>query len=606
MLAAYRQFLATMTPRERRRFWLLVAVSFCLTFLEVVSVISILPFLGLLADPGLIARVPALSWIYDTAGFETTESFLLWAGGALFAVTVLGLALKMVTIWLTTRFALMRSYAFSARLLRNYLHQPYEWFLARHSADLGNAILAEVDKVVSEGLLPAMRIIPEAFTVVLLVAALCLLEPQIALGGALLLGGIYGGIALLARRVLLRVGQDRLEANRARFSVTQEAMGGAKELKIMGLEDGFLDRFRTAAYRMAEAQTRGQVVSNIPRQGIEAAAFGGMLALILVLLVRGDGDIATLVPTLGLIAAVGLRLIPALQQIYFRSATVRQSRAALSHIHRDLTGLTVAHAGRAQAAPPFPPLRQAIELERVSYTYPGADRPALDDLSVAIPAKATVGIVGGTGAGKTTLVDILLGLLEPGAGRLLIDGTPLTAENRRSWQNSLGYVPQTIFLADSTVAENIAFGRARAEIDMAAVERAARAAALHDFVTGELREGYDTLVGERGARLSGGQRQRIGIARALYNDPALLVFDEATSALDTITEAAVIEAVRSIAGTRTIVMIAHRLSTVEECDTIHLMRRGRIAASGSFAQLVQDDEEFRSMAGLAAPRASSG
>ena len=597
MIATYKKLLEIMTPAERKRFWMLVGITFCLAAVEAASVISILPFLHLLSNPDLIETNRILAWINDALGFETRSQFLFAAGAAIFVITVTGLLMKMATIWITSRFALMRAYSFSSRLLTGYLHQPYEWFLSRHSSDLGNAILSEVDQVVSFSLLPAMRIIPETFTVILLIISLCLLEPWVALGGAALLGGSYGLVYLVVRNLLTRLGQVRLEANRQRFHSVQEATGGVKELKIIGLEEAYLSRFRTAALRMARVQTRTQILGETPRYALEAIAFGGMILLILIMLLQRGGDIGALIPTLGVIAAVGLRLIPALQILYRRGANLRQSRPTLDRIHGDMTGLDKVHAtqrARREALPPLP-LGTRLELRDVRYAYPGTDRSALQGLDLVIDAKTTVGIVGGTGAGKTTLVDIMLGLLDPSEGEMIVDGERITPENRRAWQKTLGYVPQTIFLSDGSVAENIAFGIPPDEIDRAAVERAARIAALHDFVVDEMPEGYDTTVGERGVRLSGGQRQRVGIARALYHDPAMLILDEATSALDTVTERAVMEAVHNIAGTKTIVMIAHRLSTVRDCDTIFLLERGRVSASGSFEDLPKKSHAFQKM-----------
>jgi len=598
MLRTYRMFLEIMTPGERKRFWLLLGITFCLAAVEAGSVISILPFLRVLSDPGLIETNEILAFVYDAFGFQSTNQFLVAAGVAVFLVTVVGLVMKMATSWLMTRFALMRSFSLSSRLMNGYLHQSYEWFLSRHSADIGNAILSEVNQVVNQSLLPAMRIIPETFTVVLLVGALCLLEPWIAIGGVLLFGIAYGLIYFSVRNLLSRLGRVRLAANRARFHSVQEATGGLKELKIIGLEKAYLTRFRDAAYRMARVQTRTQILGETPRYGLEAIAFGGMILLILVMLIRGGGDIAALIPTLGVIAAVGLRLIPALQVLYRRGASLRQSEPTLLRIHADMTGLDrdqSAARARREALPPHP-LRRRLELRGIRYAYPGTDRSALRGLDLDIEAKTTVGIVGSTGAGKTTLVDIMLGLLDPTEGEMVVDGKPITPELRRAWQKTLGYVPQTIFLSDGTVAENIAFGVPAEEVDRRAVERAARIAALHDFVMAEMPEGYDTTVGDRGVRLSGGQRQRVGIARALYHDPAMLILDEATSALDTLTERAVMEAVHNAAGTKTVVMIAHRLSTVRECDRIFLLREGRVAAAGRFEDLVQTDEEFGQMA----------
>jgi ATP-binding cassette, subfamily B, bacterial PglK len=586
-----------MSPRERGRFWLLVLITFVLSAIEAASVLSILPFLQLISSPELLRTNGVYAWIYDTFGFQSERQFMIWVGLVVFAITVVGLVMKMATLWITTRFALMRSYSFSSRLLTSYLHQPYEWFLSRHTSSLGTAILSEVNEVVSGSLLPAVRIIPSIFTAVLLIAALCLLEPVIALGSALVVVTIYGGVFLMIRKLMQRLGRIRLEANRERFHSVQESMGGVKELKVIGLEDVYLTRFRKAAYRMARVQTTADILSNVPRYALEGIAFGGMIVLVLFLLIQRGADINAMVPTLGVIAAAGLRLIPALQTIYYLFTSLRQGVPTLESVHHDMVGLDQEHANARSRREEIPlrPLTQQLELAGIRYAYPGTERSALRGLDMAIQANTTIGIVGGTGAGKTTLVDIMLGLLDPAEGEMRVDGEVISAETRRAWQKTLGYVPQTIFLSDGTVAQNIAFGHAPDQIDHSAVERAARIAALHDFVSTELPDGYDTPVGERGVRLSGGQRQRVGIARALYHDPALLILDEATSALDNLTERAVMEAVHSIAGQKTIVMIAHRLSTVRNCDRIFILRDGRVAASGRYDELVQNDEEFRKM-----------
>ena len=594
MLRLYRMLLELMTTGERRRFWIVAALTFVLTLIEAASVLSILPFLQLLSDPSIIGTNRALAWAYDLGGFTSERGFLIAAGVVVFLVTVVGLLTKIFTIWLTTRFALMRTYSFSARLMSGYLNQPYEWFLSRHSADLGNTILAEVSRVVWEALLSAMRIIPDFFVVLMLVVLLCILEPEIALVGATVLGSIYVAIYIAVRQYLARLGKIRLAATQTRFHVVQESTGGLKELKVMGLERGFLSRFRVASLRLANVQTRGQVISQTPRYALEAVAFGGMILLILFLL-RDGRNLEEIIPTLGLIAAVGLKLIPALQQVYSRMSVLRQAQASLDKVHADMTEVArtqmTGDEGTRAAG-----LRTALDLVDVTYAYPSGEAPALRGLTLHIPAHSSVGIAGGTGAGKTTLVDIMLGLLLPDSGEVRADGEPITDATRRAWQRSLGYVPQTIFLSDGTLAENIAFGVPADEIDMDAVERAARIAALHHFVEKDLPQGYDTRVGERGVRLSGGQRQRIGIARALYRDPDVLILDEATSALDTVTEGAVMDAVRNIAGTKTVIMIAHRLSTIRDCDCIHFLADGCVAASGTFDELVAANADFRAMA----------
>jgi ABC-type multidrug transport system fused ATPase/permease subunit len=367
-------------------------------------------------------------------------------------------------------------------------------------------------------------------------------------------------------------------------------------VKLLGLEEAYLDRFHPPSVQVAVSASFSQVISELPRYLLETIAFGGMILLILALLLAGNGSLSDILPVLGVFAFAGLRMFPAVQQIYHALSYLRYTGAALEIVHRD-TMETRENLLRIPGAevPPLHVHRQ-IALADDHNDYPKAERAALQGLSLAIAANTTVGIVGGTGAGKTTAVDVMLGLLAPQAGQLRVDGEAITPANLRAWQNSVGYVAQQIFLIDDSVAANIAFGIAADAIDMAAVERAARVANLHDFVTGELPQGYQTAVGERGVRLSGGQRQRIGIARALYHDPDVLLLDEATSALDNLTERAVMEAVHNLGHQKTIIMIAHRLTTVKDCDMIFLLENGQLAAQGRYDDLLRDSEIFRRMA----------
>jgi ABC-type multidrug transport system fused ATPase/permease subunit len=331
----------------------------------------------------------------------------------------------------------------------------------------------------------------------------------------------------------------------------------------------------------------------MPRFVLEAIAFGGMLSVVLYLMAR-SGSFVSALPIIALYVFAGYRLMPALQQIYAGLVRLRFAGPALDALHADLMSLKPADATDADTEAML--LRQAIKLANIQFGYPNAKEPALKGINLNIPANGTIGLVGATGSGKTTTVDIILGLLEPHEGTLTVDEKVINASNLRQWQKAIGYVPQQIYLADDSVAANIAFGVEPSRIDQAAVEHAAQIANLHDFVVNELPEGYATAVGERGVRLSGGQRQRIGIARALYHKPQVLILDEATSALDSLTEQAVMDAVSNLGNEITIILIAHRLSTVRQCDQIYLLDKGKVKAQGTYDQLMRNDDIFRAMA----------
>ncbi len=593
MIRTYRMIWEILTPRERTRFLFLFVIMIVMSFFEVLGVAVILPFLQVVADPGVIERNSLLIWFRDILGLTDPRDVTVAIGAAVFLVIVAGMAIRALAGYAEVRFSLMRAYAIGTRLLRGYLHQPYVFFLSRNSSEFGQNLLSEIDSVVRESMLPAVLLISGCLVTLLIAGFIFIVQPIVAISATIMLLGAYAIVYASLRGWLGRIGTARFEANRDRFHVVQEAMGGIKEVKIMGLEDHFLERFRGPAHAMAHQQTLSLIISRLPRFALEAVCYGGFILMVLIMVIQQGDAVATALPMLGLIGMAGTKLFPALQQIYVMLASIRYSATALERLHHSITTLADPATQDTNVAPL--PLTHSLELRGLRYRYPSAEREILNGLSLTIKAKTTVGIVGGTGAGKTTMIDLILGLLHPDAGDILVDGQSVTGLKRRAWQNSLGYVPQQIFLSDDSVAANIAFGVDASQRDMAAVERAARVANLHDFVMQEMPQGYDTKVGERGVRLSGGQRQRIGIARALYHDPDVLILDEATSALDNLTERAVMEAVQALGHQKTILMIAHRLSTVRDCDTIFLLDHGQLEAEGDYDSLLARNEKFRRM-----------
>ena len=443
-----------------------------------------------------------------------------------------------------------------------------------------------------------MRIVASAVSLIFIIGLLVVISPVVTCLAALGIGGAYAAIFFLVRRRLTHFGQELVDSNSARHRMALEAFGGIKDVKLLGLEARYAEGYDTPARIFADSSAASQVIGELPRFLLEAVAFSGLVIIIIALLVLQDGRLGDILPMLGVFGFAVLKMFPAVQQIYHGLTQMRFGAPTLAKLHADLTGhgLPPEAVGPNVPVPAPLPLTDRLEMRDVRFSFPGSGQSTLRGLPLSIPAHSTVGIVGGTGAGKTTAVDLLLGLLTPDQGSIVVDGVALNEASRVSWQRSLGYVPQQIFLTDDSVAANIAFGVPSEARDVAAIERAARLAELHDFVSKELPQGYETLVGERGVRLSGGQRQRIGIARALYHDPDVLIMDEATSALDTLTERAVMEAVRNIGKAKTIIMIAHRLTTVRECDTIFLLEDGRLAAEGNFEALVAKSDTFRKMA----------
>jgi ABC-type multidrug transport system fused ATPase/permease subunit len=560
---------------------------------EVVGVGSILPFLAVAADPTSIFENRYLEWAYHATGAASTNQFLVFLGLAVVGVIVVRNGFQAITQYMRVRFTSMRTHALSTRLFAKYLRRSYVFFLDHNSAGLSRNMLAEAVRVVRGILVPVTEIFARSLVTVAVVLLLVIIDYRIATLVAAVLGGVYWAVYLFVRKELASSGARRLSANLSRFKILAEAFGGIKDVKLLGKENVFVNEYSKPSRIAARSDAYNDLVGNVPQFVLETLTFGGLVGAILFFLMTGR-NLAEAIPVVGVYAMAGYRLMPAFRLLFKDITSVRFSRPALEVLYRDLMDSSK-DKPRPVARARITPVR-SIELRRVSFTYPNASAPVIHDQSLVIAANTTVGLVGATGGGKTTIVDIILGLLRPQRGALLVDGVEIGSTNLSDWQSSLGYVPQHIYLSDDSVTRNIAFGVPDYEVREEAVERAARMANLHEFVVTELPHGYDTMIGERGVRLSGGQRQRIGIARALYHEPSVLVLDEATSALDGITESAVIDAITALSHSKTIIMIAHRLTTVRDCDLIHVLEGGRVVASGTHKHLMESNETFRGMA----------
>lgn len=564
-----------------------------MALMDMVGVASIMPFMAVLSDPEIIQRNEYLAMAFSNLGFHRHEDFLFFLGIVVFATLLTSIGIKGLTTWLMLRFTHMRSYTLARRVISAYLGQPYEWYLNRNSAELSKTILAEVNQVVNGSLMPLLQLIAHGAVVFAILSLLIVANPQVALTSVLVLGILYGSIYGVLRRRLTRLGSMRNMANSVRFKTLSEAFSSIKDVKLGGYERVFLNKYDDQAKIFASAQSSAAIAGQLPKYALEAIAFGGVVAVCLFLMRSARGPEEAL-PMLALYALAGYRMMPALQHTYAQLALLRFSETALDALCEDLSAVEntrTTASGRGELT-----LRQSIEFDRVCYRYPGSSRKILDEISLGIPARSTVGLVGSTGSGKTTTVDILLGLLTPATGKLLIDGVALSPLNLRTWQSMIGYVPQHIYLTDDTVAANIAFGvDSLGEIDSDALTRVAKAARIYEFIVNELPEGFNTKIGERGVRLSGGQKQRLGIARALFRKPKVLILDEATSALDSVTERSVMDEIYALSNELTIVIIAHRLSTVKRCDRIFLLNSGQCVAQGSYDELLQTNPDFQLM-----------
>lgn len=597
MFDVFKKLFELLNGKERKAFYSLMGFMVVVAFTEVLGISTLLVLLQVFSEPDKITQTPYLSELFYKFNFTSLFAFQLFLSGLVFIFVMIGLVIKAAGSYAIISFSNTCGYSISIRLLEAYLHQPYSWFLGHNSADINKVVLIEVEQTIFSTLIPSLNLLANIILAGAIIVFIIAVEPEIALISALLIGGGYALIYLSLRRQLLRLGDKRLQANTARFRVSQEATGGFKEMKLIGLEDMYVERFNKPAKDYARTASLSRAINELPRYALEILTFAVLLGAILAMLIRNNGDLTAAIPALGIFAFSVMKLLPALQKVYHSLSYIRSGKPLLDKINGDY----MAMISLIDSRPVLPdaksrmPLLEKLELKDISFSYPASERVALKKVSMEFKANSTIGIVGGTGAGKTTVVDLILGLLTPDSGKILVDGQVLSRENVLAWRRSLGYVPQAIYLSDCTLRENIAFGVAPESIDDDAVERAAKIASLHDFIVSDLPEGYHTAVGERGVRLSGGQRQRIGIARAMYNDPSLLVMDEATSALDNLTERAVLDAVENVSHEKTIIMIAHRLSTVRHCDQIILLENGGISHIGRYDELTKYSETFRKM-----------
>ena len=590
MIKTIKKLLFFLDYNDRKKALRLLVMIVIMAILELAGVASILPFISVLTDSNLIKTNKLLAYTYGILNFTDTQSFQFFLGILVLVSLVVSLSFKSLTTYYQLRFNQIREYTISKKLMKNYLSQPYSWFLHKNSADIGNNLLKEVNQVVVSAMGPIMSIIAQSFIAIAMISLIIFINPKLALLSAGILSTAYGLLYYGLKGYLLRIGSERLESSQKKHKIINEAFYGIKEVKVGGLEKLYSDLFSEPAKIFANSNAKLHVVMQIPRYAIEATFFGGAILFILIL-IKGPGDLISNLPFITVFSFAAYRLIPALQLIYSNASQFQSAKASIDLLYKEINGLSKIKKASKKVKKIH--LQNGVKLNELSFTYPLKKSKTITNLNIFIPANKTVALIGSSGCGKTTTADLILGLFQPDSGKITVDNIEINETNIISWKSNIGYVPQQIFLTDDTISSNIAFGVKKKEIDFEQVKKVAKIANLNDFITNELEEGYSSIVGERGIRLSGGQRQRIGIARALYFKPQLLILDEATSALDNITEQAFLNALNKISGKITIIMIAHRISTVKDADLIYLMEQGKVVANGSYGKLVIESDKFK-------------
>jgi ATP-binding cassette, subfamily B, bacterial PglK len=581
-----------LTRRRQRQFAILTGLMLVSAIAEVVSLGTVLPFLGILTAPEHVFNHPVVADVALAWGITSADQLVLPLTVAFAAAALIAGAIRILLLWASTRLAFASGADLGIEVYRRTLYQPYRVHVARNSSEVISGITNKVNSVVFGALLPLLTLVSSTMLLVAIILALIAIDPMVASVAAVGLGASYVLITWMSRRRLHRNSQRIANEQTQVVKALQEGLGGIRDVLLDGTQPVYCDIYRQADQALRRAQGNNVFIGGSPRPAMEA--LGMVLIAALAYALSGQvGGIATALPVLGALALGAQRLLPALQQIYGAWVGIAGNHASLADTIALLDQPLPAELLQPTPAPLL--FQSDIHFDAVRFRYTGDGPWVLDGLNLTIRRGTRVGFVGSTGSGKSTTLDLLMGLLIPTEGEFLVDGRPIIGNSVRAWQQTIAHVPQSIYLADATLAENIAFGVPPDTIDLDRVRQAARQAQIADFIESSP-EGYQAYAGERGIRLSGGQRQRIGIARALYKQASVLVFDEATSALDSATEQSVMDAIEGLGSSVTTLLIAHRLTTVRRCDTIVELEHGRVVAQGTYEQLLKVSPSFNNMA----------
>ncbi len=595
MFKLVRNLFNLLSSNQRKRFYLLQILVILMSIVEILGVASIIPFMALVGDMSQLKQDTFIAQIYQTSGLTSESQFVFFIGLCVLVMLFVSMTISIFTIWGLSMFANRIGTEIADRLYTHYLRQGWLFHASGSSAQLTRKIATETMRVTGAVLVPLMDMNSKIILSLLMSISIFLYDPKVALIGLSIFAVSYFFLFKGVRNRLNKNGIAISQVNEERFRLMNEGFGGIKDLLLLGRDNDFINRFNKSGKTLAYSQGTNSALQQAPRYFVELLAFGSMILLILYLIASHNGNLGMILPILSVYAIGSIKLLPAFQQIYSSIAIIRANIPAFESIQQDLHDSLHQDIKLQKVEQSYLNPKNHISLSNITFTYPNKEEPALNKLDMEIPANSIIGIVGPSGSGKSTLIDILLGLIEPQKGQLKIDDKIINESNRRSWQNSIGFVAQSIFLSEGTIAENVGFGIPSDQIDIKQVKNVLKLAHLNELID-SLKDGIHTKVGERGVQLSGGQRQRIGIARALYHKAEVIVFDEATSSLDGITEKMIMDAIHDFGGQKTIILIAHRLKTVQKCDRIFFINNGKVADQGTYEQLVKNNEHFKNMA----------
>ena len=562
------------------------------TFLEIIGILSIIPFVTLVSNINLIYEKSYLSDLFFYFNFSSEIFFLVCLGILILLSLIISSLFSIFTFWRIFMFGNQLGIEIEDRLFNYYMEQGWISYILKNSSTYTKKISVEAQRVTSGIIIPLLQMNAKILFVFFIVISIAIYNPLIAFIGASLFTFSYMTLYKSIKNFVFNNGQKVSEMYDKRFSIMNNAFGGKKEILLLGKIKQSIIQFEEAGKKISFSQGTNHTLVHVPRYFFELITFGSIIAFIIYLINFEGGNLQKIIPTLSIFVIAGYKLLPSIQQVFAYITTIRGNLAAFNDIKDDLKNSLNLKVDRKNLTKEKLSIKKEIKFLNINFSYPSRTSFYINNLNLKIEAKSSVGIIGPTGSGKSTIIDILTGLIKPNSGCLKVDDTEINYLNLRKWQNNLSYVSQNIFLTDGSIMENIALGANRENINIDKIKESIKLASLDSFIE-SLQDNIHTKVGERGIQLSGGQKQRIGIARSLYNESDILIFDEATSALDVNTERKIIDSIYNLKGQKTIIFIAHRLTTVKHCDRIYLIDKGSVRAQGKYDDLVIKNNYFK-------------